>query len=76
MAKKNIVTTVREKFFDGSYADAARAFEVSPTAYRKWEENLEEFPASKRRMQRAHELTGLSYQQLSPSTFKPTKYAA
>ncbi|WP_223866715.1 hypothetical protein [Candidatus Enterovibrio escicola] len=74
--QKNIVTQIRDKYFGGSFAAAARAFDVSATAYRKWELELSEFPANQGRMQRAHEITGLEYQILSPSIFKPTKCAA
>ncbi|MFM2477395.1 hypothetical protein [Celerinatantimonas sp. MCCC 1A17872] len=64
----NIVTKVREQFFDGSFVNAASHFHVSSTAYRKWEQSGE-FPAKNGRMQQAHELTHFDYQILTPSAF-------
>ncbi|UTV26413.1 hypothetical protein [Photobacterium atrarenae] len=72
----NIVEKVRNDYFDGSYAAAARHFGVSAAGYRKWEQQAE-FPAKHGRMQQAHELTSIDYKLLCPSAFlSPKSHAA
>ncbi|ODA29887.1 hypothetical protein [Veronia pacifica] len=72
--KNNIVSRVRKIHFNGSLTKAAQYFNVSSTAYHKWESDGE-FPAKSGRMQQAHVLTGYSYQVLTPSIFVLPKRA-